>query len=166
MRGTRWLLLLAILAILAGIAVTYQTQQHVLATHAPPKPAALPIKIDSLRHGFDYQRTEGPRIKYRVVSTTVSQEKDSSHVKLENVELWLFDKTQENYDLVKTPIADYDQNGSQMYAEGSVDMTLRVPVEGQAKRPLVRILSSGVTFNTKTGQEFVSTERETHFTFE
>ena len=166
MRGTRWLLLLAILAILAGIGVTYQTQQRVLATHAPAKPAALPVRMDSLRHGFDYERTEAGQKKYRIVSTTVSQEKDSSHVKLENVELKLFDKTQDNYNLVKTPTADYDQNASRMYAEDEVEMTLHVPVEGQPTRPLVQIRSSGVTFQTKSGQEFVSTDRETHFTFE
>jgi LPS export ABC transporter protein LptC len=166
MRGTRWLLLLAILAIVAGIGVTYQTQQRVLATHAPPKPAALPVKMDSLRHGFDYERTEAGRKKYRIISTTVSQEKDSSHVKLEEVELRLFDKTQDNYNLVKSATADYDQSASRMYSEGAVEMTLHVPVEGQPKRPLVQIKSSGVTFDTKSGQEFVSTDRETHFTFE
>ena len=85
MRGTRWLLILAIVVILAGIGVTYQTQQKILATHAPPKPAALPVKMDSLRNGFEYTRTEAGQQKYRVRATTVSQEKDSSHVKLEDV---------------------------------------------------------------------------------
>ncbi len=166
MRGTRWLLILAIVAILTGIGITYQTQQRLLATHAPPKPAALPVKMDSMRRGLDYQHTEAGKTKYRVMSATVSQEKDSSHVKLEDVELRLFTKTQEAYDLVKSAIADFDQNASRMYSEGSVEMTLHVPVEGQPTRPLVRIKSSGVTFNTKTGEEFVSTDRETHFTFE
>jgi lipopolysaccharide export system protein LptC len=166
MRGTRWLLLLAILAILAGIGVTYQTQQRVLATHAPAKPAALPIKMDSLRHGFDYERTEAGQKKYRIVSATVSQEKDSSHVKLDQVELRLFNKTQDYYDLVKSATTDYDQNASSMYSEGAVEMTLHIPVEGPPTRPLVQIHSSGVTFETKSGQEFVSTDRETHFTFE
>jgi lipopolysaccharide export system protein LptA len=166
MRGTRWLLLLAILAILAGIGVTYQTQQRVLATHAPAKPAALPVKIDSLRQGFDYTRTEAGQKKYRLKSSLVSQEKDSSHVKLEDVELRLFNKTQDYYDLVKSATTDYDQNASSMYSEGAVEMTLHVPVEGQPTRPLVQIHSFGVSFQTKSGQEFVSTDRETHFTFE
>jgi len=166
MRGTRWLLLLAILVILAGIGVTYQTQQRVLATHAPPKPPALPVKMDSLREGFDYTRTEAGQKKYRVKSTTVSQEKDSSHVKLEDVELRLFNKTEDYYDLVKSATTDYDQNASSMYSEGAVDMTLHVPVDGQPTRPPVQIHSSGVTFQTKSGQEFVSTDRETHFDFE
>jgi lipopolysaccharide export system protein LptA len=166
MRGTRWLLLLAILAILAGIGVTYQTQQRVLATHAPPKPRALPVKMDSLREGFDHTRTEAGQKKYSIKSSTVSQEKDSSHVKLADVELKLFDKTQDYYDLVKSATTDYDQNASSMYSEGAVEMTLHVPVEGQPTRPLVQIHSSAVTFQTKSGQEFVSTDRETHFTFE
>jgi lipopolysaccharide export system protein LptA len=166
MRGTRWLLLLAILAILAGIGVTYQTQQRVLATHAPPKPRALPVKMDSLREGFDHTRSEAGQKKYSIKSSTVSQEKDSSHVKLADVELKLFDKTQDYYDLVKSATTDYDQNASSMYSEGAVEMTLHVPVEGQPTRPLVQIHSSAVTFQTKSGQEFVSTDRETHFTFE
>ncbi len=162
----RWLLLFAIVAILTGIGVTYQTQQRMLATHAPPKPAALPVKMDSLRRGLDYEHTEDGQRKYRIVSSTVSQEKDSSHVKLEGVELRLFNKTQDAYDLVKSATADFDQNASRMYSDGAVEMTLHVPVEGQPTRPLVKIQSSGVTFNTKTGEEFVSTDRETHFTFE
>ena len=166
MRGTRWLLLLAIVAIVAAIGVTYQTQQKVLATHAPPKPAALPIRIDSLRHGFDTERTEAGRRKYRIIASTVSQEKDSSHIMLENVELRLFDKDQETYDLIKSATADFDQNASRMYSDGEVLMTLHVPVDGRPKRPLVQIQSSGVTFETKTGQEFVSTDRAAHFTFE
>jgi len=166
MRRTRWLLLLAILAILAGIGVTYQTQQQRLATHAPQKPVALPERMNSLRAGFTHEHTEGPQKKYRISSRRVSQEKDSSHVKLEEVELRIFDKTQEYYNLVKCASADFDQSGSRMYTDGAVEMTLRVPVEGKPARQLVQIKSSGVTFDVKSGQEFVTTDRETHFTFE
>jgi lipopolysaccharide export system protein LptA len=52
-----------------------------------------------------------------------------------------------------------------MYAEGQVEITLAVPVEGQPARQLVQIKSSGVTFDVKTGQEYVTTDREAHFTF-
>src|SRR6516165_8025542 len=99
MRRTRWLLLLAILAILAGIGVTYQTQQRVLATHTPTRPAALPGRISGLRNSLDYTHTEAGQKRYRILARTVSQEKDSSYVHLEEVELRIYTKSQDQYNL-------------------------------------------------------------------
>src|SRR5437868_6446504 len=47
MRGTRWLLILAILAILGGIGATYRLQRRILATQAAPKPARMPLDLKS-----------------------------------------------------------------------------------------------------------------------
>ncbi len=51
-----------------------------------------------------------------------------------------------------------------MYSDGEVEVTLTVPVVGQATRPLVNIKSSGVNFDVKTGK--AETDRPADFTFE
>jgi lipopolysaccharide export system protein LptA len=166
MRRTRWLLLLAISAILAAIGALYQAQKRSLETHAPPKPAVLPSQMAGLRDDFQYTRSDAGRVKFEISAQKVSQQKDSSQVQLEQVALKIFNKTGDKYDLVNSVNATFDQNASRMYAEGKVVITLAVPVEGTPARQLVRIESSGVTFDVKTGQEFVTTDRPTHFTFE
>ena len=45
MRGTRGLLLLAILAILSGIGVTYRAQKKALQKQSPAKPPLLPLEL-------------------------------------------------------------------------------------------------------------------------
>jgi lipopolysaccharide export system protein LptA len=166
MRRTRWLLLLAILAILAGIGTIYQSQKRSLESHAPQKPAILPSQISGLRDDFTWTRSDAGRAKSEISAHKVSQQKDSSQVHLEGVALKIYTKTGDKYDLVKSATADFDQNASRMYAEGDVMITLAVPVEGTFTRQPVEIQSSGVTFDVKAGQEFVKTDRPTHFTFE
>ena len=42
MRGTRWLLLVAIAAILVGVGLKYRALQHTAHLQSPPKPDSLP----------------------------------------------------------------------------------------------------------------------------
>ncbi len=159
-------MLFAILAILTGIGALYRAQKRSLQTHAPAKPAILPSQIAGLRDDFQWTRTDAGQAKSEISAHKVSQEKDSSQVQLEQVALKIYNKTGDKYDLVKSATADFDQNASRMYAEGDVVITLAVPVDGKPTRPLVQVESSGVTFDVKTGQEFATTDRATHFTFE
>ena len=55
MRGTRWLLLVAIAVILTGIAITYRAQKKVIEAGAPPTPAlmrGIPIRGTLAGHLF------------------------------------------------------------------------------------------------------------------
>lgn len=164
MRGTRWLLLLAILAILAGIGVTYQTQKRALETHAPVKPPMLPAGLSGVRDDFQWSHDEAGHKKWELSGHKVRQEKDSNQVHLEQVTLKIYNKTGDEYDLVKSASAEFDQNASRMYSDGEVEVTLGVPAEGQPKRQLVSIKSSGVTFEVKTGH--AATDRAAAFVFE
>jgi lipopolysaccharide export system protein LptA len=165
MRGTtRWLLLLAILAILAGIGVTYQAQKKVLRAEARAKPPMLPSQISGLRDDFHWTRTDAGQAKSEISARKVRQAKDSNEVHLDQVELKIYNKDGDHYDLVKSAEAELNESESHMYSEGAVDVTLSVPVEGQPTRQLVNIKSSGVNFNVKTGK--AETDRAADFTFE
>jgi len=164
MRGTRWLLLLVILFIVAGIGITYRAQRQVLQKQAPAKPAMLPIEVSGVRDEFQWTHKEADQTKWDITAGRVRQEKDSSLTHLEQVTLRIYDKTGDQYHVVKSAQAEFDQNASRLYSEGEVNITLRVPLEGQPTRPLVNIKSSGVTFEMKTNR--ASTDRPTSFTFE
>ncbi|MCU1273382.1 MAG: OstA family protein [Bryobacterales bacterium] len=164
MRGTRWLLLVAIVAILAGIGLTYRIQKRALAGTAPPKPVQLPASLSGTREDFKWTRREQGRAVVEIHARQLRQEKDSNQVHLEQVDLKIFNKPGDQYNLVKCAKAEFDQGSSHLYSEGDVEITLSVPVEGQPTRPLVNIKSSGVTFDVKTGK--AATDRAAIFTFE
>ena len=70
MRGTRWLLVLAILAILAGIGVTFRFQQERLQKDAPVKPALLPTELSGVRSNFTWVRKDEGRTVAEVSART------------------------------------------------------------------------------------------------
>ena len=135
MRGTRWLLLLAILAILAGIAITYRSQKRALAGKAPRKPAQLPLSLAGTRDDFNWTRRDGGRALAEIHARQLKQEKDSNQVHLEQVELKIFNKLGDEYNLVKCANAEFNEVNSRLYSDGDVEITLRVPVQGQPARP-------------------------------
>ncbi len=164
MRRTRWLLLLAILAILGGIGITYRAQRQVLQKQAPAKPPMLPTEISGVRDEFKSVRTEAGLNKWEITAAKVRQEKDSSQTHLEHVTLKIYNKTGDKYGLVKSANAEFEQNAKRLFSEGEVEITLGVPAEGQPSRPLVNIRSSGVTFDVQASK--ASTDRPASFTFE
>ena len=46
MRGARWFLLVAIVAIFGGLLVTYQQQKRSIKAASPPRPQALPEDLN------------------------------------------------------------------------------------------------------------------------
>jgi len=164
MRRTRWLLLLAILAILGGIGITYRAQRQVLQKQAPAKPPMLPTEISGVREEFKLTRTEAGQNKWEITAAKVRQEKDSSQTHLEQVTLKIYNKTGDKYGLVKSANAEFEQNAKRLFSEGEVQITLGVPIEGQPARPLVNIKSSGVTFDVQASK--ATTDRPASFTFE
>src|SRR6266851_7161322 len=165
MRGTRWLLILAILAILGGVGATYRLQRRSLAGQAPQEPASLPPNLAGSLQGWRWSKIDdrGKPI-VEVFARNLKQEKNTSHVQLEGVELHIFNKTGDQYDLVKSPNAEFSEVESRLYSEGYVEITLAVPVDGKPAHKLVSIRTSGVTFESKTGK--ASTERPANFAFE
>src|SRR5215471_3643299 len=164
MRGTRGLLLLAIVAVLAGLGVIYRVQKRNLQDRAPARPAMLPTSISGSREEFQYAHTDAGRTTWEISAHKLTQEQGTNQVRLDQVELKIYNKTGEEYNLVKCARAEFDQSGSRLYSEGEVEITLRVPVNGQPLRPLVNIKSSKVRFDVKTGK--AETDRPTTFTFE
>ena len=62
MRGTRWILLVAIAAIVFGVGITYRNQKRVLLDTAVAAPAALPADLSSMASKYHHQVTDHGRL--------------------------------------------------------------------------------------------------------
>lgn len=166
MRGTRWLLLVAIAAILSGVALKYRASKKIQRDEAIPKPPALSVDLNSSAMHWRYRDTDHKtsRILADIDAESMQQVKDSSRVDLKNVTMKLYNKESDKYDLVKSAAASFSADDHHMYSDGEVEITIGVPVEGEPERQLVSIKSSGVTFNTDSNQ--ADTERAASFTFQ
>jgi lipopolysaccharide export system protein LptA len=163
MRRTRWLLLVAMGAILSVVFVTYRAQKLTLRAASPPKPKALPLDLNSTADLWEYTEKNGDRTTVKIYAKEARQTKDSSRIDLTEVQLRLYHKTGDSFDLVKSAAATYFANDHKLYSEGEVDITLGEPAEGEPKPDLVSIHSSGVTFDTTGGK--AETDRPCTFTF-
>jgi lipopolysaccharide export system protein LptA len=167
MRGTRWLILVAIIVVVGGVAATYRLQKSVLHDEAPAKPQSMAPELSSAAQDWSWVETSEPpdsRTICFIKAKDARQAKDSNHVELERVELRLPSMHTDTYNLVHSARADYNQSDKRLYSDGAVDITLAVPNEGQPKHTLVSIHSSGVTFDSGTGKAV--TTRPATFRFE
>jgi lipopolysaccharide export system protein LptA len=169
MRGTRWLLLVAIAAIIFGVGVTFQQQKKNNERNALAAPPPLPADVSSTTHGGTWTQKDqktGCR-SYEITSQDMRQASDSSHSELSGVELRIFHKSAKEcdtkFDLVRSGAATYFDSEDRLYAEGPVSITLGEPAEGEAPPNLISITSSGVTFDTNSGR--ADTERDAKFHF-
>ncbi len=166
MRGTRWLLLVAIAVILTGVGLKYRALHKKMRLQAPPKPMALPSDLQSLNQDFHWvKKGQGdPCARVEVTARETKAIRDSQHIDLADVKLKLYNKACTFYDLVQSDAATLFQNDHRMYSEGAVRITLNMPAQGQPERKPVTVESSAVTFDTDTGR--AETDKPTHFTFE
>jgi lipopolysaccharide export system protein LptA len=166
MRGTRWLVLVAIAAILGGVGLTYRAQKKVLREQAPPQPAALPTELNSSAKHWHFTDTD---LKTNTVIAEIDAEdfrqvKDSDRVDLKNVTISIPNKDGATNDVVKSAAAAFFSSDHHLFSEGEVEITLRVPKEGPPTRTPVSIQSSGVNFDSETYR--ATTDRPSTFIFQ
>jgi lipopolysaccharide export system protein LptA len=166
MRGARWFLLVAIVAIFGGLTVTYLQQKKTIKAASPAPPQSLPDDLNFIGEHTTWSQKPPDRAcdKYFIDAGSHRQLKDSSRVDMREVTLKLYNKDCKSYNLVETAEASFFSNEHRFYSEGQVQITLSVPVQGEAKHQLVSIKSAGVTLDTDTGH--ADTDQWAIFTFE
>ncbi|MGP8246430.1 MAG: LPS export ABC transporter periplasmic protein LptC, partial [Bryobacteraceae bacterium] len=166
MRGTRWLLLVAIAAILGGVGATYRAQKRLVKAMAVAKPRDLPENVGSEAALWKFVEYDGKtnRIKAEITAKDMTEVRDSSRVDLRGVTLKLPSRKGDTYNLIKSAAAEYYRSDHRLYSDGAVEITLAIPFQGQPRHQLVTIHSSGVGFNSESGH--AQTDRPSTFTFE
>jgi lipopolysaccharide export system protein LptA len=164
MRGARWLLLVAMAAIIGGVSLTYRAQRKILRDGAPAKPAALPPDLNSSSKNWRWTETDSKGCKTANIEADETREvKDTSRVELKNVALKLYKHCGDTFDLVKSASGTFFSTEHRLYSEGEVEITLGVPSDEPEKADLVSIRSSGVTFDSNSGR--AETGRPSSFKF-
>jgi lipopolysaccharide export system protein LptA len=167
MRRTRWLLLLLIVLIVAGVGVTYSIQRERQEQQKPATPARLPDQFSAQLSNWTWSHTHEGRTLVEAKATSFRQLTESSKVELEGVELKLNHKDAKAFDLVRSAKAVLDTVTGVLFSDGEVEIIMGVPAEGQEAKPtgkLVKIKSSGVEYDSKTGK--AKTDRAASFTFD
>jgi lipopolysaccharide export system protein LptA len=166
MRGTRWLLLVAIAAILCGIGITYRAYKRVQVEEAPPKPAPLPANLlsSSQRYRWTQTETKTGRVIADIAADDFKELKDSPRVDLTGVTIKLPSKKGDTYNLVKCATAVFFHKDHRLQSDDDVEITLNLPLVGEPKHQPITIKSSGVTLDTSTQK--AETDKPSTFTFE
>jgi lipopolysaccharide export system protein LptA len=162
----RWLLLVAIAAILGGVAYKYRAQKLALAKQVTPTPAALASDLSASSQHWSYRNKDlkTGRIIADIEAESMEQPTDASRVELKKVTMKIYSKSDPTYDLVKSAAASFNTTDRSLYSQGDVEITLNLPLEGvPLKQPTV-IRSSGVTFDSNTGR--AETDQPSSFVFE
>src|SRR5438309_2024531 len=112
MRGAaRWLLVLAILAIVGWLGFTYRTQRRALADQAPTKPDMLPLNVSGKAEDWHWVKTDEKNRKIvEIWASNFKQEKNTNRLELEQVRLNLFHKEGDQFDRVESPFAIFQPN--------------------------------------------------------
>jgi lipopolysaccharide export system protein LptA len=164
MRRTRWLFLAAILAIVVSVGATYVKRKAGFLRDALPPPKPLDEGLNAQSQKWTYGDFKGTQQRVFIQASSMRQIKDTSAVELEDVELHLFHKEATEYDLVRCAKAQFDPNAKTLFSDGPVEITRDVPVEGPQTGHIVKIHSSGVTFQSESGK--ATTDRATSFDYD
>jgi lipopolysaccharide export system protein LptA len=162
MRKVRPVILLAILAIVAGVAVTYYTRLKLQAGSALSKPKALAPGTLATSHAWTYKQTTNGKTAITVSAEDLQEIEGKQQ--LTGVQLDIFHKDGNEYDHVKCAKAEFDMNQGVLYSDGDVEITMGVSVDKPPSGRLIVIKSSGVRVESKTGK--AHTDRLATFQFD
>jgi lipopolysaccharide export system protein LptA len=163
MRSLRWLLLVAILALVAAVFGIYQTQRKAARASARAVPPSIPV--GTVGSAIDYEWGQSEDGKPAVhVSAKHSSLLDNNLSELQEVEIRIYMKDGKHFDQVRSPQAQFNTSEAKLYAPGEAEITLNVPVTGEPAKQLTSIKAAGINFDSRSGKAI--TDKPVAFTFE
>jgi lipopolysaccharide export system protein LptA len=163
MRSLRWLLLVAIIALVAAVFGIYRTQLNLARANARPLPASIPV--GTLGSAIDYEWGQSENGKPAVnVHAKNSRVADNGMTELQEVEIRIYRKDGKHYDRIRSPEAQFATSEARLYAPGEAEITLNVPVEGEPLGALTSIKAAGINFDSRSGKAV--TDKHVAFTFQ
>ncbi len=171
MRRISVFLAVAVLLLTAGVGYTYKLRlDEARRRHVAPVPQIKTGYDGVARSGWRYQKDDPQTGKplVRVDADSFEGTHDPSTFALVAVKLRLFDKSAGSYTYVKADKALFDEGSGLLKSDGPVYIVMNVPAGDNAEDPKaaekrVRITTSGVVYETKTGK--ASTDQPAAFIF-
>jgi len=164
MRRARWIPVLLMFLIAAGVVSLYYVQKQFQLAHAPPPPNPLPVRLNAAAPDWCITKSEGSRPIVDICAKNFEQINDPPRMELDGVELRLYRNPATEFDRVRAAKATYLPERGTLFSEGEVEITRGVPVQSPAKGQLMVIRSSGITFDARTAR--ATTDRPAQFEFD
>lgn len=163
MRSLRWLLLVAIVALVAAVFGIYRTQRATARAHARAVPPFLPLGTTGSANEWEWGQSENGKPAVHV-SAKNFRLTDNNLTELQEVEIRIYMKDGKNYDRVRSPQAQFTTAEARLYAPGEAEITLNVPVEGAPVKSLTSIKAAGINFDSRSGKAV--TDKHVAFNFD
>lgn len=166
MRYARWLLLAAFLGIVGWVSALYIKDKANFVANEATAPAPLDPRFDAESqtwHVGKFNNETGKPI-WKLRAKDARELKDPPVTELDGVEMELYNKDGDAFDLVKSARAQYDGNKKTLFSDGDVDIQMDVPTNGEPHGRNLRVHTSGVTFDSDTGK--ATTDRKVNFEFD
>jgi len=158
------LLLLALVLMLGAVSATYFRQKRRQAKHEPRPPANLPTNTEVSATTWVWRKDEATHGIVEVRAKRFRQLTGPSLVEIEDVEVLVYKNDGQDLDRVRTPKAQFDDDKGTLYSDAGVDIELGLSVAGPPHGHQLKIHSSGVTYEAKTGKAY--TTRAAYFQFD
>lgn len=163
MRSLRLLLLVALVALAGTIYGIYNKQRGIQRSQRANPPAPMPLDTKATALDYEWGQSDGGRPRVKISAKSFKQASVGDKVDLVDLQLQIFSKKGDTYDLIKTPNAQFDQNEGKLFSPAECEITLDVPFQGKPKKQLTVIKTGGITFDSKSG--FASTDHNVAFAF-
>ena len=163
MRSLRWLLLVAIIALVAAVFGIYRNQRFLAKRNARAVPPPIPLGTLGSAQEYEWGQSENGKPAVHV-SAKSSRLTDNNMMELQEVELKIYMKDGKHYDRVRSPQAQFSTAEARLYAPCEAEITLGVPVDGEPIKSLTSIKAAGINFDSRNGKAL--TDKPVAFTFE
>ncbi len=163
----RWGPLLAVAAavILAGIAWTFSSTRQAQRDAAPKPPEPISTALNAAASNWEWAYSDKGRPVVEIKAASFTQVKQPPSIELTGVELKIFHTSKSGtttFDRVTSGQARFTPAEGKLYSEGEVEIELGIPEDASPPAKLLKIKSSGVSFDSKTGK--AETQRRATFT--
>jgi lipopolysaccharide export system protein LptA len=165
MRSLRWLLLVAMVLIAAAVFGIYRAQRIVQRSHRRAVPPSISLDTKTRARDWEWEQSTGdgkPAVK--ITAANMKTSADGERAEISQIELRIYAKDGRHYDRVKSALATLATSTHKLYSPGDAQITLDVPVDGDPPHPLTSITTSGINFDSESGQAV--TDKHVAFTFE
>lgn len=162
-RRARWLLLLAILLLSVAVAAIFLLRREELTRQRPKPSTPLPANTSATADMWEWEVRKND-VQVRMRARSFRQIHDPSAVLLSGVRLEIRNTTAGTYDLINSAEANFDPASGQLYADGAVEIRMRLPLAGGEPAKKMIIHSSGVHYDSKSQRAW--TERHAIIEFD
>ncbi len=117
-----------------------------------------------MAHDWEYEQSANGLPAWKITAANMKQSADGERAEIRQIELRIYAKDGLHYDRVKSDFATLATSTHKLYSPGDAQITLDVPTKGDPPHPLTSITTSGINFDSESGQAV--TDRHVAFTFE